>query len=139
MNKIEYYEYFPEYAKNIRQKVFVEEQKFQNEFDDIDDTCTHLLLFHDDKAVATARMFTKDNGKSYFLGRIAVLKEYRGKHLGSLIVNSMCETAKKLGATKCTLSAQCRVKEFYNSVGFVEQGEEYLDEYCPHILMEKEL
>lgn len=139
MYNLKFYEYLPEYAKNIRQKVFIEEQKFQNEFDEFDDIALHLVAFVDDVAVGTARMFTDDNGKTYHVGRIAVLPEFRREHLGSKLVNAACDRAKKCGAEKCLISAQCRVKEFYKTLGFEEHGEEYLDEYCPHIDMEKEL
>ncbi len=139
MNKIEYYDYLPKEAVQIRTKVFVEEQGFKEEFDGTDKTAIHLLLFNNSRAVATARMFTENGGKSYHIGRVAVLKEYRREHLGSIIMNSLCERAKELGAEKCELSAQCRIKDFYKSLGFHEVGEVYLDEYCPHIYMEKAL
>lgn len=139
MNYTEYYEYLPECAKNIRQKVFIEEQKFKDEFDETDNISIHILTFMNNYAVGTARMFTEDEGKSYHIGRVAVLPEYRKHHLGATLVNAAVEKARELGAEKCVLSAQVRVKDFYKKLGFVEQGEEYLDEYCPHIYMEKEL
>lgn len=139
MNYTEYYEYLPEYAKNIRQKVFIEEQKFKDEFDETDDISIHILTFMNNYAVGTARMFTEDEGESYHIGRVAVLPEYRKHHLGATLVNAAVEKARELGAEKCVLSAQVRVKDFYKKLGFVEHGEEYLDEYCPHIYMEKTL
>lgn len=139
MNKIRFYEYLPDEAVYIRTRVFVEEQGFREEFDTTDKTALHLLLFKDGKAVGTARMFTEDGGKTYHIGRVAVLKEYRRFHFGSLMVNALCDKAKALGAQRCELSAQCRIKDFYKSLGFRESGEVYLDEHCPHIYMEKEL
>ncbi len=136
---LKFYEYLPEYSRNIRQKVFVEEQKFQNEFDENEERALHLVIFIDDVAAGTARMFSDDNGKTYHVGRVAVLPEYRREHLGSKLVNAACDKAKEFGAEKCIISAQCRVKEFYKTLGFKEHGEEYLDEYCPHIDMEKYL
>ena len=139
MNEIRFFDMLPEEAKNIRITVFVDEQGFKNEIDEIDNSAVHALLFKDGKAVATARMFEKDNGKAFYLGRIAVLKEYRGLNLGSEIVNAMIEKAKMFGAEKCEISAQCRAMGFYQKLGFKELGETYLDEYCPHIHMEKDL
>ena len=139
MNKIEFFNYLPEDAKEIRFRVFVDEQGFQNELDDTDNTALHLVLYVDEAAAGAGRMFTEDGGESYHLGRIAVLKEYRGLHLGALIVEAMCEKAKELGARRCELSAQCRAKDFYKKQGFAEQGDVYLDEYCPHIYMVKEI
>lgn len=139
MYNLKIYEYLPEYSKQIRQKVFVEEQKFQNEFDENDEIAIHFVVFIDDNAAGTARMFADDSGETYHIGRVAVLPEYRREHLGSKLVTAACDKAKELGGKKCLISAQCRVKEFYKTLGFEEKGEEYLDEYCPHIDMEKEL
>ncbi|MDE6658501.1 MAG: GNAT family N-acetyltransferase [Eubacterium sp.] len=137
MSEIKFYDTLPEEAKNIRITVFVEEQGFQNELDEIDNSAVHALLFKDGQAVATARMYEKDNGKAYYFGRIAVLKEYRGQNLGYEIVDAMLKKAKALGAEKCEISAQCRAMGFYQKLGFKEEGETYLDEHCPHIHMER--
>ncbi len=137
MNLIKFYDFLPEDAKNIRQTVFVEEQGFVNEFDETDNNCVHALLFYNGIAAATARMFIDNNGKSFHIGRVAVLKEYRGKELGTEIVNALCIEAKKKGAQICELSAQCRVTKFYESLGFKQSGDIYYDESCPHIHMEK--
>lgn len=139
MYKIKFFNILPEDGKSIRFKVFVDEQGFHNELDDIDNTALHLVLYADGIAAGAARMFTEDGGRAYHLGRIAVLPEYRGLHLGTMIVEEMCKKAKELGAEKCELSAQCRAKKFYKKQGFVEQGDVYLDEYCPHIFMVKSL
>lgn len=139
MNNVKFYNNLPEEAKEIRTTVFIEEQGFEDEFDEIDGRSIHALLFKDEKAVATARMFTDDGGKSYHIGRVAVLKEYRKYHLGSEVMNEMIKKAKELSAEKIVLSAQCRVKDFYKKLGFGEVGDVYYDEYCPHILMEMEL
>ncbi len=139
MNRIKFFDCRCAEAAEIRQKVFIEEQGFEHEFDETDAASLHIVIYIDGKAAGTGRMFTEDGGKSYHLGRIAVLPEYRRRHLGSDIVNAMCEKAKELGAERCVLSAQCRVKEFYNTLGFEEKGEIFYDEKCPHIHMEKEL
>ncbi|MCH5316875.1 MAG: GNAT family N-acetyltransferase [Eubacterium sp.] len=139
MHKIEFLNNLSDEGKAIRFKVFVDEQGFQNELDEIDNIALHLVLYVDGTPAGAARMFTEDGGRSYHLGRIAVLPQYRKLHLGALIVEEMCKKAKELGASRCELSAQCRVKEFYKKQGFEEQGDVYLDEYCPHIYMVKEL
>lgn len=139
MFNVKSYNALPEEAKNIRTKVFVEEQGFTNEFDETDKGCIHFLLYKDDTAAATGRMFTENSGKSYHIGRVAVLKEYRKFHLGSSIMNEMIKKAKELNAQSVIVSAQCRVSEFYKKLGFEEQGEVYMDEYCPHIRMELKL
>lgn len=139
MKEIRLYENLPEEAKNIRKTVFMDEQGFKDEFDETDKNSLHAVLFADGKAAATARMFTEDSGKSYHIGRVAVLKEYRKSGLGSEIMTALCEKAKEKGAERCELSAQCRAKNFYTKLGFKEKGGIYLDEGCPHIYMEKKL
>lgn len=135
--EFQFYNELIEDAKKIREKVFVEEQGFQQEFDDIDLTCIHMVMYDQSQPIGCARMY-EDNGDMVF-GRIAVLKEYRHKHLGSQILVQLEKKAQDLGYNKVVLSAQVRASEFYVKNGYVAYGEEYLDEYCPHIHMKKEL
>lgn len=65
----------------IRKAVFMEEQGFQQEFDEIDDRAYHALILDGETPAAVGRLYTKD-GKTYIIGRIAVMPSYRGKHLG---------------------------------------------------------
>lgn len=139
MNNVKIYNNLPDEAKKIRTNVFINEQGFNDEFDEIDGRSLHFLLFKDNNAIATGRMFTDDDGKSYHIGRVAVLKEYRKYHAGSELMTAMIEKSKELKAEKIVLSAQCRVKEFYKKLGFTEVGDIYYDEYCPHIQMELKL
>lgn len=123
---------------SVRQKVFVEEQGFQNEFDQIDKEAHHLLFLDDETPIGTARLFL-ENG-AWHIGRICVLKEYRGQHIGKFLVEECVQKAAELGESKeIWLDAQCRVRSFYESLGFEAKGEEHLDEGCPHISMVKYL
>ena len=77
-------------AMKIRQKVFVEEQKFQDEFDEIDQRCITLVGYIDDQPVACSRAFFDEEEKKYKVGRFAVLKDYRKKGLGlEMLKNNM--------------------------------------------------
>lgn len=75
-------------AKSIRQLVFVEEQGFENEFDDIDETAYHLVIYQNDEAIATGRMYSHDQ-ETMILGRIAIIKAFRKRGLGSKIVSAL--------------------------------------------------
>ncbi len=135
--KSEFYNKLPAMAKNIRKAVFIDEQKFKNEFDDIDNTAIHLVIFDDkEKAVGTARMFKTDD-KTVCFGRIAILKEERKNHYGSFILKELERKAKEMGYKKIELSAQERIKDFYKKNGYTEIGDTYFDEYCRHIKMYK--
>ena len=85
------------------------------------------------------RVFKGQENGSYILGRLAVLKESRGKNIGSLIVEKAEEYVKKIGGEQIQLHAQCRVAAFYNKLGFSSFGEMEEEEGCPHIWMRKML
>lgn len=122
---------------NIRTSVFIEEQGFQKEFDDMDEYSSHIVLYENKKPIATCRYFTEND--IYHIGRVAILKEYRGKHLGNTIMQIAEKEIKKEGGKKIEVSAQLRVSKFYHKLGFIPVGDTYLDEYCQHIKMIKKL
>ena len=123
----------------IREEVFVKEQGFENEFDEIDKTAKHLVFYDGSAPVATCRYYKGNEDRVYFVGRIAVLKSHRGKHMGSHIMKTVEDMVDLECGKKIVLSAQVRAKEFYKKNGYVETGEPYYDEYCEHIRMEKVL
>ena len=115
----------------------MEEQGFEYEFDDIDETALHLVLYDEnDNPCATGRLFFDDCMK---IGRIAVMKEYRGQSLGSEVIAILEEKALESGAHHIELSAQIQAKDFYKKLGYTEIGEIYKEEFCPHIKMFKDL
>lgn len=125
-------------AKEIRQKVFVDEQGFRNEFDEIDKTATHIVMFVEDNIpAATCRVFWDTKMNMYILGRLAVIKEYRGKNMGSVMLKEAEKYIQKNGGECIALHAQCRVTAFYKKLGFIEFGDIDDDEGCPHIWMKK--
>lgn len=121
----------------IRTEVFIDEQGFKDEFDKADETCFHIILYDDKKPVATCRYFKE--GENYHIGRVAVIKEYRGCHLGNKIMQIAEDEIKNEGGQKIEISAQTRVIEFYKKLGYKQVGDVYFDEYCEHIRMIKEL
>ena len=123
--------------KFIRETVFIEEQKFKIEFDDTDDIATHIVMYIDNNPVGCCRLYKQEN--EYHIGRIAVLKPYRGKGYGEKILLKAEKVAKKMGADSISLSAQVRASGFYEKLGYKKYGEIYFDEYCEHIAMKKEI
>lgn len=121
----------------IREEIFVKEQGFKKEFDDLDKDSIHLVIYESNSPIANGRLYKEND--SYIMGRIAVLKDYRGKHIGQNIVKLLEEKAKELGGDKVSLSAQCHAQSFYENLGYTAIGEIYLDESCEHIHMEKSL
>lgn len=137
--KFKIYESLPEEAKQLRIKVFMEEQGFQEEFDDADIGAVHIVIFENGTAAATCRFFYSAEKESYIIGRVAVYKEFRRNHYGAALMELAEKEILKRGVRKVSLSAQCRVADFYEKLGYKKQGDVYLNEYCPHIAMTKEL
>lgn len=127
-----------EEAKQIREEVFVEEQGVQQEFDETDSWADHLVWYEAGEAAATCRYYAGEE-RIYWLGRLAVRKRFRGRHIGEKILSAAEEEIRRKGGTAIHLSSQVRAKEFYVKCGYHAIGEEYMDEYCPHIEMKKEL
>lgn len=137
--KVVVYDTLPDEAVKIRESVFVKEQGFQKEFDEIDEKAKHLILLYDEIAVATCRFFEGISKKTYMIGRIAVLKSYRGKNLGSYLLEQAEMEIRKIGGETVMLHAQQQAKPFYQKQGYLQYGDIDFDEDCPHIWMRKEL
>ncbi len=129
------YDTLPDDAKKIREEVFVKEQGFQNEFDEIDGKAVHIVLYDENIPVAVCRLYRENS--AYVLGRLAVIKNYRGKNIGSLMLEEAEKYVREKGSNEIILHAQCRAAEFYKKSGFSEYGDVDYDEYCPHIHMRK--
>ncbi len=129
----------PDEARKLREEVFIKEQGFENEFDELDSTASHLVMYDDDKAVAVCRFFYSEDKGCCIIGRVAVSKEYRGQKLGAKIMLEAERLIKEDGGTRIGVSAQCQAAKFYESLGYTKASEEYLDEHCPHVFMVKSL
>ncbi len=124
-------------AIELRLRVFCEEQKFTEGYDDIDKHAFHFLLFDGDKAVAVARAFDSQNG--WHIGRVAVDSAYRRSGVGRLIMEKSEDFLKSTGVTELVLSSQDHAIGFYEKLGYKTEGHFYMDEHCPHIDMRKKL
>ncbi len=137
---VEYFNDVTDDTRYIRETVFVIEQGFSEEFDEIDKKSIHFLVKVNNKRAATARIFKSDNSDTkWTVGRFAVLKEYRGTGLGSFLMKKVEEKIKEQGGNVAELSAQKQAEKFYLSLGYTPMGDIYYDQHAPHIHMEKEL
>lgn len=127
----------PSEAIAIRKTVFVEEQGFVDEFDEIDATAAHVLLYVKDTPVAVCRVFQGTPG--WMVGRFAVLKEYRDRHLGSRLMDAAKDHVRACGGQELYLHAQYQAAPFYEKQGFRSFGEIDYEENCPHIWMKIQL
>lgn len=130
-----------------RYEVFACEQEItcENDFDDKDKECIHLFVIDNEngyeKVVGYCRLLPP--GLSYddaSIGRVLVLKEYRGKGLArEMMIKAINEIEKNYKVNKITLSAQCYIKELYKFVGFKEVSEQYEEAGIPHVKMKFEI
>ena len=125
-------------VKYIRISVFVEEQGINaldefDKFDQVDSNCEYVLLFDNNEPVATSRICRYDN--CFKIGRIAVLKPFRGKHYGAIVVKQAIDAAFENGAKSVFVDAQNYAVPFYEKIGFKVCGEQIYDRGLPHIPM----
>ena len=73
------------------------------------------------------------------IGRLAVLREWRGAGVGTALLRHLMDLARSRGHARAILSAQTRALPFYVRHGFVAEGEEYLDAGIPHRTMTRAL
>lgn len=137
--EVKVFKKLPEDAKMIRTKVFMEEQGFQNEFDEKDSISIHIVLFDLLNPVATCRIYHSEERQCYVIGRIAVLKAYRGKSVGNELLRVAEKEILNRNRDIAELSAQVRAVAFYEKNGYFSLGDIHIDEGCPHVWMRKEL
>lgn len=125
-------------VKEIRTAVFINEQGAlaDEEFDVYDEessSADFVLLYDENKPFGTARAVKNDKG--FKIGRIAILKEYRGKGCGDTAVRAIMDRAFENGADKIYVDAQNYAVPFYEKIGFKVIGGEIIDRGLPHIPM----
>lgn len=133
------YNQLPDEAKEIRLEVFVKEQGFEEEFDDIDETAAHIVLFDGSHPVGVCRVFTDPESGRVMIGRVAVRKAFRGKGLGADIIKAAEEYAAENGVNEIWIHSQEQAAGFYSAIGYKDTGIHDVEEGCPHILMRKVL
>jgi predicted GNAT family N-acyltransferase len=121
-----------EKAFAIRIRVFVREQGVPQEIEmDRDDKrALHFLAIESRKAVGTARVVMRHGNAK--IGRMAVLKNYRGRGIGTQLLKRAIVTAKEQGAQKLYLHAQVPVIGFYEAMGFHYVGRIFSEAGIPH-------
>jgi predicted GNAT family N-acyltransferase len=109
----------------VREQVFMLEQHVSEEleWDGCDTHAMHLLAR--DRAgnpIGTVRMLGDGH-----VGRLAVLRPWRGRGVGSALLKTIINTAESIGMEKIDLDAQTHAIGFYERHGFVAEGPEFLD------------
>ncbi|WP_157266236.1 GNAT family N-acetyltransferase [Azohydromonas aeria] len=124
-------------AQSVRHAVFVEEQRIPAELerDPADAGCLHAVAFDaQGRPVGTGRLLPQPGGVLK-LGRLAVLKAWRGRGVGQALLRALLDAARAQGAREVMLHAQQSAASFYLPAGFEARGEEFMEAGIPHIEM----
>ena len=127
-----------EVAFRIREAVFVEEQRVpaEEEYDEYEATSRHFLAYADGEPAGTARWrFTEKGAK---LERFAVLQRYRGRQVGSALVQAVLEDVRQhpqYHGQPMYLHAQVTAMPLYAKFGFRPVGDLFLECDIEHYKM----
>lgn len=128
--------------RQIRTEVFIQEQgvPVAEEWDGLDENAAHFLVRTlQGDAIACARVLTESEPRRYRIGRVAVLKAFRRQGIGRLLMRSIMDECSSLpGIIALFLHAQIESRHFYEQLGFVAEGEEFMDAGIAHIAMHYE-
>jgi predicted GNAT family N-acyltransferase len=121
----------------VRRAVFIEEQQVPEEleWDDADERSYHVLATSSDgTAIGTGRLKLDCQ-----IGRMAVLREWRGRGVGDAILRALLGLAHKEGCSVVRLHAQTHALAFYERHGFTAIDGEFEEAGIPHRAMELRL
>ncbi|MBI3518356.1 MAG: GNAT family N-acetyltransferase [Bacteroidetes bacterium] len=123
----------------LRAEVFVVEQNCPYlDMDDKDQQSFHVLGYDQGKLVACTRLVPI--GISYekepSIGRVVTHPSVRKLGYGKLLMQySITETKKRFNSSVIVIGAQLYLDRFYRELGFVPEGEMYLEDNIPHRTM----
>jgi predicted GNAT family N-acyltransferase len=117
----------------IRREVFVIEQQVpeSEEWDDRDAESEHVIaLSAGGITIGTGRLLPDGH-----IGRMAVLKPWRGRGVGSALLTELIAMARSRGHAETRLHAQTHALAFYRKHGYTPLGEEFMEAGIPHYEM----
>ena len=119
----------------VRTAVFIREQNVPEEleWDPDDERALHFLAeVEDGRPIGTARLLEDGH-----IGRMAVLEPWRGRGVGTAILESALAAAQRQGMEAVLLNAQTHAVPFYQRAGFETISGEFLDAGIPHVTMRR--
>lgn len=126
-----------EALRAVREPVFVQEQQvpLDLEWDDLDPHCVHVLAR--DAAghpIGTGRLTPERK-----IGRMAVLREWRGRGVGEALLQALLYEAQHHRLPDVRLHAQVSALGFYAKYGFVPEGPRFMEAGIEHQSMRRAL
>ncbi|HEY0289871.1 MAG TPA: GNAT family N-acetyltransferase [Pseudomonas sp.] len=118
--------------RRIRETVFIAEQSIppELEWDAEDASALHFLALEGDFPIGTARLLPDGE-----IGRLSVLKDWRGLNVGDALLNAVIAEAEHRDLQQQKLSAQVYATAFYERFGFTVVSDEFLEAGLPHVDM----
>jgi predicted GNAT family N-acyltransferase len=127
----------------VRRAVFVDEQGVPEEleWDEYEETATHLVAYDEGRPVGAARFreYDLDGDRVCKVERVAVVEQSRGEDWGRRVMESLEAEAAAHEFDRFYLHAQTTAREFYERLGYEQVGEEFLEADIPHVKMVKSL
>jgi len=130
-----------------RSQVFVVEQNCPyQDMDEVDFDCLHLVAHQNEQLIGYSRIIppafnTKKSavtpsGPIPSIGRVLVLSQHRGDGIArQMMLEAIKYCRKKYGKKPIIISAQTYLLNFYQSLGFIAEGEHYLEDGIEHVIM----
>lgn len=105
------------------------------EWDEDDETALHALAEDETgNPVGTGRLTVDGH-----VGRMAVMKDWRGRGVGGAVLAWLTDAARSRGIAEIVLSAQVDAISFYRRFGYTEEGDDFMDAGIPHRRMRRRL
>ena len=124
----------------LRQDVFIVEQKCAYaDADGLDAGALHLFAVDRDAVVACARLFAPGRKRDEaVIGRVVTAPSIRKRGLGRELMRRAIEAIDaEHGRVPIWLGAQKYLQRFYESFGFVRDGDDYDEDGIPHLPMRR--
>jgi ElaA protein len=119
----------------VRADVFIIEQKcIYKDIDGKDEKAIHVLGKENNETIAYTRILQNDEQYNYpSISRVVVKKQNRGEERGKKIMKETIKyIVEELKEKTIVLAAQKYLEKFYRELGFIAEGEEYLEDEIPH-------
>lgn len=123
--------------RHVREAVFVQEQQVavEEEWDALDPLCHHVIARDGaGQPIGTGRLTPERK-----IGRMAVLRDWRGRGVGEALLLALIEAARQRQWPEVSLHAQVSAEAFYARHGFLPYGERFWEAGIEHQSMRRRL